>query len=189
MRILGIIASSIQKSADSYDSIQTVTVGAGGAPSITFSSIPNNYKHLQIRWIGRVTAPTSDENLQMRVGSGSIDSGANYSQHYIYGNGTSALAGGNANFTGSNLGRLTGANSTAGNFGAGIIDIIDYANTGKNKTFRSISSNDQNGQGLNWIASGAYFNTVAINTIQFNQLYGSGNFAQGSQFALYGIRG
>jgi hypothetical protein len=173
----------------SYTSIATVRVGAGGVSQINFTSIPNTFKHLQIRWIGRVTAPTSDENLQIRVGSGSIDSGANYSQHILYGNGASAVAAGNASFTGSNLGRLTGANSTAGNFGAGIIDILDYATTGKNKTFNSISGNDQNGQGLIWLASGTYFNTVAINTIQFNQLYGSGNFAEHSQFALYGIKG
>lgn len=32
-----------------YDSIATTTVGAGGAASITFSSIPSTYQHLQIR--------------------------------------------------------------------------------------------------------------------------------------------
>ena len=36
-----------------YDSIATVVVGSGGASSITFSSVPSTYKHLQIRFIAR----------------------------------------------------------------------------------------------------------------------------------------
>jgi hypothetical protein len=193
--LTGVIASGISGNLTppwspegAYDSLATITVPSGGLASIEFAGIPNTYKHLQIRWIGRITATTADENLQIRVGAESIDTGSNYSQHILYGNGSSAVAGGSANQTGANIGRLTGANSTANAFGAGVIDILDYANTSKNKTIRAISGNDQNGSGLIWYASGAYYNTAAITTIQFNQLYGSGVFAQNSQFALYGVK-
>lgn len=41
--------------ADTMKALQTVTVGAGGAASITFSSIPNNYTDLVIKLSGRGT--------------------------------------------------------------------------------------------------------------------------------------
>ena len=54
MPILGIIASSIQGSkTTAYESIATQTVGAGGVASVTFSSIPSTYKHLQLRIMSR----------------------------------------------------------------------------------------------------------------------------------------
>ena len=40
----------------SYESIATTTVGSGGASSITFSSIPATYAHLQIRGIFKPSA-------------------------------------------------------------------------------------------------------------------------------------
>ena len=189
--MFGLIASSISGNLSSnFDSIQTVTVGAGGQASISFTSIPSIYKHLQVRWIGRITAATTDENLQIQVGNSTIDTGANYSLHGVYGIGSgSGSAFGNANTSGANLGRLTGASSTSNMFGAGVIDILDYGDSNKYKTFRSIAGDDQNGSGLVWFASGNWRSTSAINTIQFNQLYGSGNFAQYSSFALYGIKG
>jgi len=36
-----------------YESIQTVTVGSTSQSSISFTSIPSTYKHLQIRYISR----------------------------------------------------------------------------------------------------------------------------------------
>jgi len=187
--ILGIVASSISGSlnASSYESIQTVTVGSTQT-SISFSSIPSTYKHLQIRWIARVSPATTDENLQIQVGNGSIDTGTNYSHHGLYGTGSAAAVFGNASVSGANLGRVTGASSSANMFGAGVIDILDYANTNKYKTFRGLSGDDQNGSGLVWFASGSWQNTAAITNIQLNELYGSGGFVANSLFALYGVK-
>ena len=36
-----------------FESIATVTVGSGGSSTISFTSIPGTYKHLQVRGIGR----------------------------------------------------------------------------------------------------------------------------------------
>jgi hypothetical protein len=51
MPILGIIASAITGNlvTTSYESIETVTVGSGGSATVTFSSIPATYTHLQIK--------------------------------------------------------------------------------------------------------------------------------------------
>ena len=43
-----------------YQSIATTTVGAGGAASISFTSIPATYQHLQIRAIGRSSNTVED---------------------------------------------------------------------------------------------------------------------------------
>ena len=171
----------------SFESIATYTVGAGGSSNISFTSIPQTYTHLQIRWVCRISAPTTDENLQLQVGNSSIDSGSNYSLHYVFANGSSVSAGYTANSTGANLGRLTGSSATTGIFGVGVIDILDYTST-KYKTFRGLSGHDENGSGTEWVASGSWRNTSAIDTIQLNQLYGSGNFIQYSSFALYGVK-
>jgi hypothetical protein len=197
MPILGVIASSIAKNTfsptGSFDAIATYTVPAGGVTSVTFAGLPTNgqYSHLQIRWVGRVTAATTDENLQIQVGNSSIDTGANYSQHVYYGFGATTASGasfGNANTTGVSVGRLTGANSTANIYGAGILDILDYSSSLKNKTFRSVAGADQNSSGVAWVAGGAWYNTSPITTIKFNQLFGSGNIEANSQFTIYGIR-
>ena len=157
--------------------------------TIEFSSIPQTFQHLQLRWIGRITAATTNENMRLQVGNGSIDTASNYSQHFLYGTGSGTpAAGGDANQAGMNLGRLTGASSTANIFASGVIDVIDYTNTNKHKTFRGLAGNDQNGSGWVWFASGAWRSTSAIDRIRITQLFGSGNFAANSSFALYGIK-
>lgn len=177
-------------STDTYESIATVVVNSSAPTTIEFTSIPTTYKHLQVRWIGRITASTTDENLGMTVGNGTIDTGSNYSVHYLYGSGGSnAVAGGTGSQTFSNLGRLTGATATANAFGTGIIDLPDYADTNKYKTFTGFSGSTGNGTGIIWQSSGSWRSNSAINTIRFTQQYGSGGFAQYSQFELFGIKG
>jgi hypothetical protein len=43
------------------------------------------------------------------------------------------------------LGGVPGSSSPSGMFGAGIIDILDYANTNKYKTIRNYAGNIKNG--------------------------------------------
>jgi len=78
MPILGTVASQFSsKPFNSYESIQTVTVGAGGTATVTFSSIPATYTHLQIRGIARASA---DTQLDVTLNS---DTGSNYSYHTL----------------------------------------------------------------------------------------------------------
>ena len=51
------------ESAD-YESISTILVDSSGSSSVTFSDIPQTYKHLQIRTIGR--APAGAINVAIR---------------------------------------------------------------------------------------------------------------------------
>jgi hypothetical protein len=160
-----------------YESIATVTVGSGGSSTITFSSIPSTYQHLQIRAIG---IGTGFNYAGLNFNS---DTASNYSYHQLYGNGSSALADAGANS--SVIYTLQGG--TSATFPAiGVIDILDYANTNKNKTVRSLSGYDQNGAGEVYFRSGDWRSTSAVTSIQIT---GSTSFAQYTQFALYGIKG
>jgi len=182
--MLGILASSGLKVTNSYESIATVTTTGS---SITFSSIPSTYKHLQVRFIGRcgVSGETS-QGLFMRING---DSGSNYSRHSVGGNGSITYAGGAANSTYAYPGYITGPNATASNFGIGIIDFLDYANTNKYKTVRSLSGYDNNGGGDLALQSACWLSTSAITSLTFLVELGGGSFVTGTNFALYGIRG
>jgi hypothetical protein len=73
-------------------------------------------------------------------------------------------------------------------FGAVVIDILDYANTNKYKTIRSLSGTSyNNNNGAVGLFSGSWRNTNAITAITLQA--SAANLAQYSQFALYGIKG
>lgn len=172
----------VQLPANSFDSIATTTVGSGGASTVTFSSIPSTYQHLQIRYVSE-TDSASNYNY-MRFNS---DTGTNYSNHFLWGQGASnAFSSGTSNDTNIYGGRTYNGNNTY--WGAGIIDIFDYANTNKNKTVKIISGDDVDGtSGLPILISALWRSTSAITTIELRPQV-SGNFRQYSKFALYGIK-
>ena len=168
--------------ATDYESIQTVTVGSGGASSISFTSIPSTYSHLQIRGIARSTNSGDTENTFSTFNG---DTASNYAAHYITGNGSTVSAGAIAPWTQTLVANLPAANISSGIFGVMIYDVLDYANTNKFKTLRSLYGNDRNGAGSVWLSSGLWRSTSAISTITFTT---GANFAQYSSFALYGIK-
>jgi hypothetical protein len=158
-------------------------VGAGGAASISFASIPSTFKHLQIRGIGRTAQSANYTFTYLQLNS---DTGANYSAHELYGNGSSAGAAAASSTTWGWAG-YSGAQSNTNNFGAFVIDILDYANTNKYKTVRSLSGYDANGNGAIGLESASWRSTSAVSTVTL--LTNGHNFSQYSQFALYGIKG
>ena len=170
----------------SYESIATVTVGAGGSANIDFTSIVGTYKHLQIRGIARTVNATTYGGLRIQVGNGSIDTGSNYNTHDIYGDGSTVTASGTTNNTNIYGGTVSSASLGSNIFGVAVVDILDYANTNKFKTVRTLGGADANGSGYVGLNSGAWRSTSAVNTIRLFAT--SGNFAQYSTFALYGIK-
>jgi hypothetical protein len=186
--LIGIIASSggAPASLNSYESIATVTVGGGGSATVTFSSIPSTYTHLQIRGIGRTNRASTRDQIAVRFNS---DSGANYSTHELNGDGSTATALATTSYTSIEYGFGVGAASaTSGIFGGGVIDVLDYANTNKNTTMRSLGGVDTNGAGKVMLGSGAWYNTAAVTSVTILSSTGS-SFVQYSSFALYGIKG
>jgi hypothetical protein len=108
----------------------------------------------------------------------------NYSTHLIDANGSSVSAYGAS----GDWPQGTAPSSTTSSYSGLIIDILDYTNTNKYKTIRSLSGFDANGSGLVRFSSGSmYSNTNAVT--QFDIVLTTGNFSTASQFALYGIKG
>ena len=174
-QIAAIHGTGVAASTTSYESIATVSVGGGGSSSISFSSIPSTYKHLQIR----VALLTTAGGVNIRYNS---DTGSNYTYHQLYGTGTSALA--NAG-TSQTSGFIAYNNAAGSNPTVAIVDILDYENTNKYTTHRSLAGTDVNGSGgtLTFF-SGLWLNTAAVSSINI-----IGTFSQYSHFALYGIKG
>jgi len=196
MPIPGIVASQItgHLSTNSYESIQTVTVGSGGQASISFTSIPSTYKHLQIR--GFLQSDRNNYPIENALMTFNGDTGSNYSAHYIYAGVTAGtqqiITGSTTSATNIILNDVAGA-TAGGQFGASVIDILDYANTNKYKTIKYLAGNDINNLVLNYsgqiaFGSGNWRNTNAITNISIS-VQSSTGFTQYSSFALYGIKG
>lgn len=185
--ILGIYASQISghlfAPSGAYDSIATITAGSGGASSAIFSSIPQTYTHLQIRIITRSTFGASNWPIFVQPnGSGS----SIYAYHNLQGDGSTASSSAASSQSLMQLGETSAASGTANAFGTFVIDILDYANTNKNKTVRTLYGFDLNGSGIVGMRSGLFASTTAITSLNFGT---GGNFAEYSSFALYGIKG
>ena len=167
-----------------FESIATTTLGSSTS-TVTFSSIPATYKHLQIRYMARTDRANNEDIVLVRFNS---DTGSNYSRHFLYGDGASVGAGGAASQTYILTDGCTGASATSGIFGVGLVDVVDYADTNKFKTLRGLTAYDRNGGGLIVINSGNWRSTSAITSITITS-FNSANFVQYSHFALYGVKG
>jgi len=164
--------------ASNYESITTVTVGSGGSSSITFSSIPSTYKHLQIRGISRSTASSGDVGMQVN-GSTNITR-----RHLLYGTGSSSVS---TSDTFNSFYIQPVSSDTASVFAGFVTDILDANSTTKFKTIRTFNGYDTNGGGLILLISTLLQTTSAISSITITPA--SANLAEYSSFALYGITG
>jgi hypothetical protein len=158
-----------------FDSLGAVVVPSAGQASITFSSIPQTYTHLQIRCLW-------ETNIADNLGLTLNGSTAPVRIHSLYGAGTSAVA---LSDTANYLSIQVGTSTTT--FYAGIIDLLDYTNTNKNKTVRMFGGVDFNGSGVVFLSSGLYDTTSAVSSLTLQTL-SSRTFPQYSSFALYGIK-
>jgi len=110
-----------------------VQVGSAGAASITFSSIPSTYKHLQIRGISKNSAAGTDSNITINSGTA-----AAY-RHQLLGDGSGINASANS---GNAYIILTAGSSGTSIFDASVVDFLDYSSTTKNKVVRVLSGRD-----------------------------------------------
>ena len=180
MPILGIVASqNYPRVTSSYESIATTTVGGGGAASVTFSSIPSTYTHLQLR----ITALLSGvDDVIIRFNS---DSANTYRGHFLLGNGAAASSG--QLFGGAYSGLAIFYAPYSATPIPSNTDILDYANTNKFKTIRTLYGAENNTSGRMQLNSGLWRSTSAVTNILVIPTSGA-TFSQYSSFALYGIK-
>lgn len=178
----------------SYESIGTVT-GDGTSSSLTISSIPQTFTHLQVRWVARNNrSATLVDTLQMYFNSDNPTGGAtnNYARHairhtkggttigYQVDSGTSEVVA---------LGLIPAVSNSTSIIGSGIAEIQDYTNANKFKSVFTTGGYDTNStfsyveaQICTWASSAAITSITFINN-------GSAAFSSTTKFALYGIKG
>lgn len=180
MPIAGVIASSISGhlSTNNYFLISQSLPSA--VSTVTFSSIPSTYKSLQVRFnlVWSVANANGVPNIQFNG-----DTGSNYTYHVISNNGASTAA----------AGSITQPSILPnGNYGAqgitypevGIIDVIDYTNTNKNKTTKALYGfNNNTATGGIAIGSGLWLSTAAITSLTIYATVGTFT----GTVSLYGI--
>jgi hypothetical protein len=181
--VAGLYGVGVPPVTSSYESIATVTVGSGGQSTIEFNPIPSTYKQLQIRAIARGTRSAIDVSLSMRLNG---ETGSFYSSHHLGGDGANAYAYSTSSSTSIDVNDIFAATSTASSFSVLVMDILDYTDTNKFTTTRGLLGSDRNGAGKLELNSGLYQKTTAISSISF--FLGANDFAQHTQFALYGIK-
>lgn len=178
--LIGIYASEMSANLwepqGAYDSLASVTVGSTSLSSITFAGIPSGYKHLQIRALILNNA-TGGINIQYNG-----DTGSNYTYHQLYGIGSgNALA----NAGTSQTSGFIAYNNAVGSFPTvAVVDILDYQNTNKYKTHRSLAGTDVNGAG----GALTYFSGLWLNTFAISSITILGTFLTNTNVALYGVK-
>jgi len=171
--------------ANTYIAIATTTVGSGGASNIEFTSIPQTYTDLVIKYSLRVTASSvAPDGLGIQFNN---DTASNYKYLQLYGTGNSG-AGSNSGTTAFQFGgQLPGATATSSTFGNGEIYIPNYTSS----TYKSASADsvtENNGAQANQnIVANLWQSNSAITSIKLYDL-GSTNFVQYSTATLYGIK-
>jgi len=165
--------------AKTYESIATHTLGSAAA-SYTFTSIPQTYTDLVM--IVQATQTAGPHQGKIGVGNGSIDTGSNYSQTFIYGNGTSATSQRLSNQT-YWIADYLAAPGVSGEYNVAIYHFMNYSNTTTNKTMINRAGKASNGTDA---LVSLWRSTSAINQI----LYGvtSSTLAAGTIITLYGIK-
>jgi hypothetical protein len=171
---------------DAMELISTTILGTSSA-SVTLSGIPATYKHLQVRFTvrddysGGTQAP-----FRMVVNA---DTGANYSRHWLRGDGSSVQSNSGSSENSAWLNYTLSAGSGTNYFTGGVLDILDYASTSKNKTTRVLigSYGYAGGHTQISLSSSGWFSTSAITSLQFYSTLG--NLVAGTRFSLYGIKG
>lgn len=168
-----------------YESIATIN-GNGSISSLVFSSVPQNYTHLQLRFVIRGTRAFNGEQLYIRING---DGDNNYSFHYVRGNGSSNTISGSSSQNVILLGEFPGSNISSNIMGVCTVDLLDYATPNKNRVVRSFFGCDNNGGALDSnmvsLSSGMRINTAAVETIS---IVTNGALTATTTATLYGVK-
>jgi hypothetical protein len=163
--------------ASTYEPIATTTLGTS-ASTITFSSIPATYTDLRLVLANAFTSYGID-TVKIRFNG---DTGSNYSDTYILGDGSAASSGRATSQTSGRLGRTGYLSSAPGMI---LLDIFSYAGS-TNKSYLSADAADTNGGVQNEVSRtvGLWRDTAAITSIELRNV----TFQAGATATLYGIK-
>jgi hypothetical protein len=173
--------------ANTYKALQTVSVGAGGAASISFTSIPQTYTDLKIVLSGRTVgyAATQDyANITFNS-----DTTNSYTMQYLLGDGSSTGAGnsGGASWPGGSVwSEFAADNSTSNTFGNSEFTIFNYASNDIKSINANMTSETNATNVQMFVRAGTWQSTSGVTNITIAPYYGT-SFVQYSTFTLYGV--
>jgi hypothetical protein len=163
----------------------TITVGAGGVGSVTFSSIPATFTDLKLVYSSRTTRGIYVEEILVEFnGSG----GTAYSQRTLGTNGTISFSNSGSGLANMNTVAVTSTDGTTANtFGNGELYIPNYTSA-NNKSLSGDASSENNAvDAYAYLAAGLWADNAAITSIKLTPAIAN-NFVQYSSFSLYGIK-
>lgn len=167
--------------ANTYVAIATVTVGAGGATSIEFTSIPATYTDLLVKISARITRPGVATDIMNVSFNGTS---TNESSRRIEADGSLVTSASNSLLLAYTA---DGSGATANTFGNGDFYIPNYAGSNyKSASNDGVSENNATTAYIG-MAANLWSNTSAITSITFTPDAGT-NFVQYSTATLYGIK-
>jgi hypothetical protein len=168
--------------ANTFFKIASVTVGSGGAASMTFSSIPATYTDLLIKASVRSDKASAFNDLAVKFNA----STSSYTNKLVYGDGSSAASYLNNYANKGYMTTMNAASTTSDTFTSAEIYIPNYTNA-NNKSFNNDGVTENNATSSYAILNaGLWSNTNAITSIEL--LTASDNFVQYSTATLYGIK-
>ena len=159
-----------------YEPIATQTLGSAQS-SVTFNSF-SGYTDLRLVMTPIATSgSTTYVALQFNG-----DTGTNYSETYMTGNGSSGTSARDSNVNATYL-YNTGAPTSAG-----LVVTTDIMNYSNSTTYKTLITRSNNASAYTNAYVGLWRNTAAITSIVIAPTGGSGTYAAGSTFTLYGIK-
>ena len=163
--------------ASTYEPIASTTLGSN-SNSVTLSSIPQTFTDLIAVWDFALSGASN--NVRLRMGNSSVDTGNNYSGTYVWGDGSSAASSRRSNIPSFYL-------ANAGNLGTGrvviVSSIMSYANT---NVYKTVLAQCASPGVLVSRDVGLWRSTSAIDVIEF--ISAGYDFVSGSTFSLFGVK-
>ena len=165
--------------AFTYSKLAEVNVGSGGAASIDFNNIPQNYTDLVLKLSARATQDTVQAYMTFNGTS------ANRSSRMLYGNGSSAASEPSSTLIYA-YGNINASARTANTFANAEYYIPNYS--GSNPKSLSTDAVEENNGTLAFssMVASLWNSVTAITSISL--VSGLGNFAQYSTATLYGVK-
>ena len=183
--IVRYLKSTVLPNQTDFELIGTITLSASQS-SVTFTGLPSEYKHLQLRAATRSDLAGTVQDVYLRFNGDATAS--NYYYHGLYGTGSAVGSESSQSPTGARFMQSPGTSAASGLFYTAICDILDPFSTTKNKTIRTFSGSADSNNWRNWLVSNSWFSTAAVTSITLVTNNGS-NFVSGTRFSIYGARG
>jgi len=159
-----------------YEPIQTQTLGTAVA-TVTFSSIPQTYTDLVLQIVAGTNTSVTEPKIVLNG-----DTGSNYSNTSLSGNGSAASSNRRTNQTGWILDWVGGITTNVSQYNS-TTHIQNYSNSTTYKTAITRANSTDYGPDL---MTFLWRSTAAITSFQVVPI--ANNFLAGSTFTLYGIK-